>query len=422
MNFKATGKPGFMNRPTLLLLSTYPFQRPRHGGQIRLSEIARTYRNSGFMVHPFAVYELENYHKSDVGADDVPFDATSSFRLYRGRRVPFINNFLAGRFAASDEGAFQKIQRRVPSHVDVIEIEQPWLLPLAQRLRRELPACRHACLVYGSQNIEAPMIKSIFDSHGMCDADDVLADIDALEREAAREADLVFAVTAGDKTRLENFGARKVLLVHNGIASWRVSAERLDYWRSRLPAAPWLLFVASAHPPNFTDFMDCIGYSLACIPPSSRFVVAGSVGVHLHEILSKSRWRDINLSRLIILGMLDDQDLAAVKALTHGFLLPILAGGGSNIKTAEALYSGKYVICTPASLRGFDAYRSLPEVTVAESPAQFQAAIRAVLCSAPAAPITPQSKGIREGLLWDHCLAALPTIVTQLLENKKLVA
>lgn len=248
-----------MERITVLLLSTYPFRRPRHGGQIRLSQIARAYHRSGFIVHSLAVYEPEVYGDKDVSSNDIPFPLSSLFRLYQGRRVPFVNDLLAGRFAASDEGAFLTIQRRVPERVDVIQIEQPWLLPLAQRLRSELSACRHACLIYGSQNIEAPLKKSIFKSYGMSGLDDVLQEIDALERAAARESSLAFAVTDDDKAVLEGFGAQNVVLAPNGVIPWRASDERLDYWRSRLPTAPWILFIASAHPPNFTGFVKCVG-------------------------------------------------------------------------------------------------------------------------------------------------------------------
>lgn len=410
-----------MSPITILLLSTYPFRRPRHGGQIRLSEIARVYGRAGFIVHSIAVYESEGYDRNDVIPNDVSFPSSSQFRLYRGRTVPFINDLLTGKFAALEHGAFWAIQRRLPKRVDVIHIEQPWLLPLAQRLRSELSTCRHACFIYGSQNVEAALKKSIFESYDMNEFGDVLQEIDALERAAARESHLAFAVTDYDKSVLEDFGAQNVALAPNGASPWRANDERLDYWRSRLPTAPWILFIASAHPPNFTGFVQCMGDSLACIPPNSRLVVVGTVGEHIYRILSNTRWRDLNLSRLMLLWRLDDDDLAAVKTLAHAFLLPILNGGGSNLKTAEALYSGKYVICTPSSMRGFEAYRLLPELTIAESPKQFQTAIRDVLCDAPAASSTPEATEIRKRLRWDHCLAALPDAVMRLVKTKELV-
>lgn len=406
----------------ILLLSTYPFRKPRHGGQIRLSEITRIYRRRGFIVYPIAIYESEIYCHDDTNPTDIPFPPSSQFRRHRGRTVPFINDLVTGKFAASEEGAFWSILRCLPARIDVIHIEQPWLLPLAQRLLSELSACRHACLVYGSQNIEAVLKKSIFESYGMNEFGDVLQEIDALERTAANESDLAFAVTHYDKTALENFGAQNVVLAPNGVSPWLAAERRLEYWRSRLPKAPWVLFIASAHPPNFTGFVQSVGDSLACIPPNSRLIVVGTVGEHIFRILSNTRWRDINLSRLTLLHTLDDEDLAAVKTLAHAFLVPIFDGGGSNLKTAEALYSGKYVICTPASIRGFEAYRSLPELTIVESPGESQAAIHDVLRRPPVVPGASEAGEIRERLRWDHCLAALPDAVIRLVKTKELVA
>jgi glycosyltransferase involved in cell wall biosynthesis len=398
---------------TVFLLSTYPFQRPRHGGQIRLSKIVNTYRASGFIVHSLAVYENDHYTIEDLSLNDIPMPSSGPFQLYQKRSVPYISDFLAGKFSASDEGAFRIILGRVPERVDIIHIEQPWLLPLAKRLRKEYSACRHACLIYGSQNIEAPLKKSIF-KHYKVRANDVLKEIEALEIEAAKEAHLTLAVTSEDKSVLERFGAQNVILIPNGVSSWQASEERLDYWRSRLPSVPWILFIASAHHPNYTGFVDCVGNSLAYIPPDSRLVIVGSVGDHIYSILSKTRWRDINLSRLTLLSVLNDHDVAAVKTLAHAFLLPILDGGGSNLKTAEALYSGKYVVCTPNSLRGFEAYHSLPKVFVAESQNDFRKAICNVLRSPPTAPVTPESAEIRKKLLWDHCLIDLSDAIQKL--------
>ncbi len=218
---------------------------------------------------------------------------------------------------------------------------------------------------------------------------------------------------------LRHFGARKVLLAPNGISPWVADPQRMELWRARLPARPWPIFIASAHPPNFTAFTAVAGDALACIPPGSKLVVAGGVGPHLHEELSKSRWRDLNLSRLLVLGVLDDDDLSAVKTLAHAFLLPIGAGGGSNIKTAEALYSGRPVVCTGTALRGFEEYRKLPEVIVADSPRAFQAAIRAVLGQAGWEKPVAGGSNMRARLTWATCLSEVPREISRMLAERR---
>jgi len=406
-------------RAVVLLLSTYPFVEPRHGGQVRLANVSKTFESAGWEIESVAVYEPESYGERPLGKNDLPFPQLSPYRLFRGRNVPFVNDLLSGEYAIAEDGGFPSIQRVLPRRIDAIHVEQPWLWPLACRIKK-MRAYENAILIYGSQNIEAPLKRTILSSYGVSGADDAIHAVDALERQAAREADLTLAVTKADLDVLAAYGAKKLLLAPNGIAPWSASAAALERWRAQLTTAPWILYVASAHPPNFTGFTACVGDSLASIPPDSRLVVAGSVGEHLYRTLAATRWHSLNLSRLQLLWVLQDEDLAAVKSLAHAYLLPIQHGGGSNIKTAEALYSGAYVVGTEAAFRGFEDHLGLPEVSVAKSPAEMQATIRAVL-SRPAQSTfsNTNSRKQRDSLLWNCCLAPIPAAVESLVKRAR---
>lgn len=406
-------------KPTVLLLSTYPFLEPRHGGQVRLANIAHAYEAANWQVVSMAIYEPEGYGAQRLGPRDLAFPVDSPYRQFDGRDVPLVNDLLTGLYAAADDGGFGTVVRQLPAQVEVIHVEQPWLWPLAKRIKH-LPGFEGAILIYGSQNIEAPLKRDILSGYGVADAAQVVAEIDALERRAACEADVAVAVTKSDLATLASWGARHAVLASNGIAPWQASPERLAHWRARLPKAPWMLYVASAHPPNFTGFTDCVGPSLACFAPDSRLVVAGSVCAHLYQHLAATRWHSLNLSRLELLGILSDEDLAAVKTLAHAFLLPIPHGGGSNIKTAEALYSGAYVLGSEAAFRGFEDLLDLPEVVVARSPAMFQTSIRTVLARPRAsAPLHAETCTRREALRWDRCLAAIPAAAAVALKGAR---
>jgi hypothetical protein len=208
-------------------------------------------------------------------------------------------------------------------------------------------------------------------------------------------------------TTLQSWGAAHVVMAANGIARWEASAEDLAEWKSRLPEAPWLLYVASAHPPNYTGFADLIGQSLACIPPDSRLVVAGGVAERIEEVLRSSKWPSLNLSRLAVLGILNDRDLNAVRSLAHGYFLPVAYGAGSNIKTAEALLSGKYVIGTSVAFRGFEAYSTLPRVRVADHPSSVQRAIRDILTLPPLSTKAGVDPALNH-LTWEYTLRNVP--------------
>jgi hypothetical protein len=404
-------------KPTVLLLSTYPFLEPRHGGQVRMAHIAHAYAAANWQVESMAIYEPEGYGAQRRGPRDLAFPVDSPYRQFDGRGVPLVNDLLSGLYAAADDGGFGAVVRQLPPRVDVIHVEQPWLWPLAKRIK-QLPGFDKASVIYGSQNIEAPLKQDILRTYEVAGAAQVVSEIDALERRAAREADVAVAVTKSDLATLATWGARHTVLASNGISPWQATPERLAHWRARLPKAPWMLYVASAHPPNFTGFTDCVGPSLGCFAPDSRLVVAGSVCSHLHQHLTATRWHSLNLSRLELLGVLSDEDLAAVKTLAHAFLLPIPHGGGSNIKTAEALYSGSYVVGSEAAFRGFEDLLDLPEVLVAHNPAAFQTSIRTVLARPPTAkPLHAETCTQREVLRWDRCLASIPASAAMALKG-----
>lgn len=320
---------------------------------------------------------------------------------------------LTGVYAVTRDGGFSEVLQKLPNKIDVIHVEQPWLWPLARKIKH-LPKFKNTCLIYGSQNIEAPLKREILTSYHVDNIDEIIAEIDKLEQQATREADISVAVTRSDLSTLIKWGAKCPILAPNGIAPWQAKPEVIESWAERLPSAPWLLYVASAHPPNFTSFTQCIGDSLACIPPDSRLVVAGSVCEHVYRQLVTTRWHTLNLSRLTLLFVLSDDDLAAVKSLAHAFLLPIPSGGGSNIKTAEAIYSGKFVIGSKHAFRGFENFIDLPEIMVANSPTQFRTFIRETL-------VRPISKTViqdrRDLLRWDRCLTPLCDEIEHLLKG-----
>lgn len=403
-------------KPVVLLLSTYPFVEPRHGGQVRLSNILIAYESAGWTVATIAICEAESYRDQPLGKNDLSFPQDSPYRLFNGRSVPFVNDLTSGEYAIAEDAGFSLIQKRLPARIDAIHVEQPWMWPLARKIKR-MHVYEHAVLIYGSQNIEAPLKREIFSSYDVSDADDAIKAVDVLERQATHEADLTLAVTQADLDVLAGYDPKQLLLAPNGIAPWAASETALKRWRARLPSAPWILYVASAHPPNFTGFTKCVGNSLGCIPPDSRLVVAGSVGEHIARVVSETSMHSLNLSRLQLLFLLSDEDLAAVKTLAHAFLLPISHGGGSNIKTAEALYSGAYVLGTEAAFRGFEVFLDLPEVTVAHSPHEFQVAMRNILERPAPDRSFDHTRGARDALQWDRCLALVPETVRAILKR-----
>jgi len=405
-------------KPLVLMLSNYPIKDPRHGGQLRLANIAKAYSEIGMQVVNMAVYEPGAYASDVLGPLDMPLPIQSPYRTQYGEGAALISDILAGEYIASDSGGFNEAYSRLPEHIDVIHSEQPWLWAFAKRIK-ETEKYKSALTVYGSQNIEAPLRRDILVKYDVEFAEHIFYKVESLEIQATSEADIVAAVTLSDLNVLSRWGAKKLVLATNGISSWIAKKDMLERWKMRLPDAPWLLYIASAHPPNFTGFAECIGYSLGCIPPNSKLVVAGGVSQHIQEQLNNTRWKSLNLSRLQLLFSLPEEDLAAVKTLAHAYLLPIPDGGGSNIKTAEAIYSGAYVVGTETAFRGFEEFVSLPEIVVTKTPAQMQAAVRDVLTKKKPASANMTGMNLRKKLLWGNCLSSLSNAVASLLKNSR---
>lgn len=404
-----------MVAPSIVVLTTYPIVQPRHGGQIRTRALVDSYRAAGFKVAHLAVYEDDVYEPDAIGPLDVAFPTRDSKWFLNGRDVPACTDLRSGRFAAESAEAYRRIVHKLPKRIDVFHIEQPWLLPLVKRLKAERE-WHDARVVYGSQNVEAPLRDAIFRRLDLPGGEEVVSAIRELESEACRYAELTLAVAPADRDTLTSLGARRLLLAPNGINAWRAPAKAIAKWKDKLQARRTALFVGSGHPPNYDGFFRAFGDALGFIPPDCRIIVAGAVGPPIAERYRKLRYGALNFSRLEITGEIDNDDLSALKTIADAFLLPIFDGGGSNIKTAEAIYSGKRVIATTNSLRGYDSFLKLPEISVANTRDEFQEAVRSLfLPTSPPPPGQIDGVELRSKLLWGSCLQVVPPAVKELL-------
>ena len=394
----------------VLVLGSYPAVNPRHGGQVRLASIVAAYRARGFGVKQASFFPAHAFYTgSAMGPADVALPV-SRLRSWRGQDNDLVEDLASGEVAAADTSALAALERHA-GPTDVLHLEQPWLLPVVQQLR-ERGALGPFELVYGSQNIEHELKRAILRQHRAADEDAITQDVLDLERRCAQEAAVVAAVTDEDARVLAGWTRATVVLAGNGVSPWQGTPGAVQEWRARLGPEPFALYVASAHPPNVAGLCDSFGASLAGLSPVQRVVVAGHVGEFIARSEWFKRWQPLNESRMVRLGILEQEDLSAVRDLAQTFLLPVTAGGGSNLKTAEALYSGRHVVATPMALRGFEHFRGLPGLHVAEPGDAFARAVsRSLDQPQPVADAAATQR--RESLTWPHTLAALCDALTQ---------
>ena len=99
--------------------------------------------------------------------------------------------------------------------------------------------------------------------------------------------------------------------------------------------------------------------------------------------------------------LVDNDILAALYAGARAVILPKTLEGGSNLKTAEALASGRPVVATRLAFTGFEAFIDLPGVVIEDSPDRFWNAVDTLL-SQPAASSRPSHAAAI--LSWEDCL------------------
>jgi glycosyltransferase involved in cell wall biosynthesis len=105
-------------------------------------------------------------------------------------------------------------------------------------------------------------------------------------------------------------------------------------------------------------------------------------------------------------GVVGEERLQRYIRETDVVVLPIRSGGGSNLKTAEALYARKKIVATSFSFRGFEAFRHFPGVHVADNPDSFERAMLKAVQDSEVNYSWQQRKQL-ERLLWTNCLRPL---------------
>lgn len=397
----------------IVQLAPYPLKAPRHGGQLRCAAIRERYRQAGFEVTTIAVMH-EDAYRAEREAHDIALPAAST--AWRGGLDRF-SDLHGGDCLAADESAYsrfaQVLDRLQPQ---VIQLEQPWLYPAVRRWLDDR-AGRGAMLprlVYSSQNIEWRLKRDEMpaDTGDAVSYLDEVRRVEALERAVVRAADLVVACTDEEIDELRDMAddgstTRRFVVARNAIAPYAATPAQIDAVKRKHGLDRYPLFVGSAHPPNADGFWNMLAPSLAFLRPGERIVVAGGVGHILRQHRLYAAWSGINEPRLAILGEVERAELDALLLGAAVILLPITTGGGSNLKTAEAIYSGRPTLATPHALRGYgDAARWLT-IAVADTPDAYRRALRAMLDAPHESVVSTGISVVRDVVTWRVTLEPL---------------
>lgn len=389
----------------VLLLSTYPIKNPQHGGQKRTHAIYEAYRQNFSAVRSSAVF-FKNFY-AHHGQYDIPLGPEGERRAMQS---PLTGDIVCGEAIHNDPIVKkQMVALLADFKPDIIHVEQPFPFLGLQPLLQELNSSPK--IVFGSQNIEAPMKKEILEGADASNEATVEAVklIDKLERTLSKQCDLVIACTKADLKAHKDMGATNLVLAQNGIAPSTSTPRAAAYWEKKfneMAVDHIALFVGSAHPPNWAGFLSMVGKGLGFVPYNSRIVAAGSISDYFDREITENNLNIEDVTfwlRAYSAGRLSEAKLCALIMKADVILLPITEGGGSNLKTAEAILADKKVVTTSHALRSFEWFRDFPNVWVADTKVAFQNSIVEALRTPHKARTKQQQQKARQ-VEWNNCL------------------
>jgi glycosyltransferase involved in cell wall biosynthesis len=394
--------------PRILMIGTYPIRRPTFGGPRRSRAIFDALRGRFATVEYIAVHPRP-------GAGTGPRDIAVSWHVQRAiDDAPFLADVLAGEAIYGDPATRVRVERRIRDlRPDVIVVQSlfpflglgPLLADIGTRSR----------IVYSSENVEHRMKEQMYESFEMAAAsrERLVARLTTAERDLAVQSDLVAAVTTDDRDAFEGMGATAILAPHGAwpLQPSKGAVEGHVKWLSSHRIRRTAVFISSAHQPNWQGFLDMVGTRLGFVPFGSRIVIAGSIGDLAGPPPSRPTESATFWLRSIRSGLVSDDRMAAILLSAHVVLLPITTGGGSNLKTAEALASGRPVVATPYAFRGYEEFGHWPNVHLAEDPDTFRLATVQALETARR---TDSQPNVPAALTWGERLRPLLEAVERL--------
>jgi len=399
----------------VLQLSTHTTLLPTHGGKLRSHHIGRVLEEEGFDLRRIAFCfrvpsDLEDPREPIIDVTPMPFWQSREYESY-GLCCDYLTDYFPTFGALKTPFILAEFDRRVRAAApDLVLLEHPWTWPLLARLDE----VRSGALpvVYSSQNVECVLKRTILDERAIVAPPGIIEDVEALERSLVVNAAGVSACTRTDAETFASWGARRVVVAPNG-GVLREREHLLDILPLPLdPSHAYALAVGSGHPPNVSGFLNLVAPSLPLLRPEQRIVLAGGAASEIVRSLEAQGLGHMLEGRLISLGPVDEFCLDCLIANAHALLLPIQYGSGSNVKTAEALLSGRPIITTSVAMRGFDAFRGMPGVTVAEDAATLGDALMMVL-QGSFQPACTDHQALRP-LLWESTVSPLVQMLREL--------
>lgn len=401
----------------IVTFSTYRTSKLLHGGQIRLNALHDTLRRDGFLVRHVSVHTGD---EENLSADEIsiPLDVSAQTYFHKSKMRTDVN---ACSVFDLNPDKYRVLENGLNEFdPELLWLEQPWLWPVVKRYLSENNRS-HTAVVYGSQNVEFNLIDATASEWDAATRHKLARQIEDLEHDLCQRADGICAVSMSDLKHFETY-KKPVLLAQNGVSPQQAPGG-IDYWRNVYRYTSLCTFVGSAHPPNAEGFSAMMGQDLSFMAPDEKIAVIGGVCSLLRNMPAFRKNRGLILPRLALLDNQDGGGLSTFFHLSKAILLPIVSGGGTNLKTAEALYSRKPIVATTRAFRGYEPFMGLPNVHISDDPKKFRLLLKQQLANeSQSSTLTDEHADALNNLLWSRTMMNVGRWVQDVNANTKAAA
>jgi hypothetical protein len=351
-------------------------------------------------------------YRTDAGANDILLDPYQNNWVFRVPSHFELRLARAASFSEAIRGRVGQIfQQAAP---EVLWLEHPFLWSVFKPIASSLGLP----VVYSSHNVEWKMKRELLAAKNICDPLEVY-DIKLIEEDLARRAAAIFCCSGDDAEYYRRLSTKKVSVVPNGANVPLVQDVERAFYTIRFFcdeafAVPTFCYVSSDHQPNWQGL-----YDLVLNPMASRYLetpivllLIGKIGNLFQEWVENQNFPSWWLKVVTVTEASEDvKNLSLL--FSDAILLPIVAGGGTNLKTAEALLAGKKIIATSKAFRGFEKFMQDDYVSIVDRPEDYRDALEAVV-NAPRRKRTsisanflatmnrrPNFQGLRDEVSWE---------------------
>lgn len=337
--------------------------------------------------------------RPDAGPDDIVLPKPINEWVFR---MPHDFEMRITHAVQMDKILSHRVKRLLrASRPEIVWLEHPFLWPLIKRFW-------FSKVCYSSHNVEWTAKRDflkhqqVFDPH-------CVNQIKHAEEELSWRASFILCCSDSDKAAFDHLNSN-VIVVANGadkphVADWAAAGAR--FRSTGAFEAPTFTYVSSAHAPNLLGFVDLVVEPMRKHARAADVVVLLVGGIcNLYQGWLAKNGPIANVNVVTVPDATEDEKNLAILR-SDAVLLPITNGGGTNLKTAEALLSGRPIVGTNVAFRGHESRLDAPGVYIANDGAAFCSHMMRIAAARPGSRDGPgfvRREADIDGISWDSIL------------------